>query len=298
MVEPPPWNSTPSVRISAITRRMRLRTTSAKGTNLLVVVDAGGNVIGTEGNSFTARLGLEPTVTLDLDRGPAHRQDAGNYVSDWYYGDLSDLRVNGIQVLLPDDDDDDSLDEVWEQSNSPPSSQSPLTVVVPRRARLGDAWKWWSTGTTDVKSRAQMSSPDKHVQTVNVGVFDLTITPQVDGQPTAVTDQVIRIEGSGFGERVSVSPRDHRWATSAFARATTGDNVRIGTVDNCVRTDTDGALSNSFKVPHNLEPSAPQQRLPRSGAGRAQPRGRGLAQDTRAGNRRWTPTGQASAGAR
>ena len=46
--------------------------TSAKGTNILIVVDAGGNVID------HTRLGLQPTVTLDLDRGPAYRPDGSN----------------------------------------------------------------------------------------------------------------------------------------------------------------------------------------------------------------------------
>ena len=30
--------------------------------------------------------------------------------------------------------------------------------------------------------------------------------------------------------------------------------MRIGAVADCVRTDSDGTLSNSFKVPHNLKP--------------------------------------------
>ena len=207
----------------------------AKGTNILVVVDAGGNVIGHK------RLGLQPTVTLNL----AEVQRTGRMgvtVSDWYYRDLTDIRVNGIQVRLPDPDDpDDSV--VW--SDQSPPTASPLTVVVPRRARLG-TMEVVVSGTTRVK-QGSYSSIDKHVQTVDVGFFNLTITPS-----TAVTDQVIRIEGTGFGETTcitSIMVGDER-----IREATTGDRV-VGTGDNCVRTDTDGALANSFHVPHNLKPN-------------------------------------------
>ena len=208
----------------------------AKGTNILIVVDAGGNVID------HTRLGLQPTVTLDVTE--VRRTGRMKVtVSDWYYGDLSDLRVNGIQVRLPDRDNADAS-VVWSEQ-SPPTS-APLTVVVPRRARLG-VMEVVVSGTTTEK-QGSLSSLDKHTQTVNVGVFDLEITPS-----TAVTDQVIRIEGSGFGPTqciVSITVGDEH-----IRRATTGDQVRIGSVADCVRTDSDGTLSNSFKVPHNLKPN-------------------------------------------
>ena len=209
---------------------------NAMGTNILIVVDAGGNVTG-----YT-RLGLQPTVDLDLTEvRRTGRMEVS--VSDWYYGNLTDLRVNGIQVDLPDPNDPEASIRWSEQS--PPTSV-PLTVVVPRRARLG-TMEVVVSGTTTVK-QGTMSSLDKHTQTVDVGVFDLEITPS-----TAVTDQVIRIEGSGFGPTqciVSISVGDER-----ILRATTGDRVRIGNVSDCVNTDSDGTLSNSFKVPHNLKPS-------------------------------------------
>ena len=209
--------------------------TSAKGTNILVVVDAGGTVTG------HTRLGLKPTVTLDLTE-VRRTGRMGVTVSDWYYGDLTDLRVNGIQVGLPDPaDPDDTVD--WEKQSPP--TVTPLTVVVPRRARLGEMQVVVS-GTTKVKQGTK-SSLDKHSQTVQVGVFALTINPS-----TAVTDQVIRIEGSGYGASqciVEIMVGDEH-----IREATTGDAVRVGNVPNCVLTDTDGTLSNSFKVPYNLSP--------------------------------------------
>lgn len=210
--------------------------TSAMGTNVLIVVDAGGNVIG------HTRLGLTPKVTLNLEE-VRRTGKMGVTVSDWYYGGVSDLRVNGIQVGLPDPDNADASIAWTERSVT---NGVPFTVVVPRRARLG-TMEVVVSGTTDEK-QGTLNTIDKHVQTVDVSVFNLEITP-----PTAVTDQVIRIEGSGFGPTqciTSIMVGDER-----IRRATTGDQVAIGNVADCVRTDSDGTLSNSFKVPHNLKPN-------------------------------------------
>ena len=212
------------------------RDTVAMPTNLLIVVDAAGDIVG------WARLGLQPTVSLNLEE-VRRTGRMGVTVSDWYYGNLSDIRVNGIQVSLPDPNNADaSID--W--SPQPPPTTAALTVVVPRQARLGEM-EVEVSGTTYVEQGAARTL-DVHSQTVNVGVFDLTTTPS-----TAVTDQVIRIEGSGFGPTqciTSIMVGDEH-----IRRATTGDQVRIGTVGDCVRTDSDGTLSNSFRVPHNLKPN-------------------------------------------
>ena len=212
---------------------------SAKGTNVLIVVDAGGNIIG------WTRLGLQPTVSLNLEE-VRRTGRMGVTVSDWYYGGVSDLRVNGIQVDLPDPNNVEASIPWPDEGMASVSNGVEFTVVVPRRARLGEM-EVVVSGTT-YKEQGTLSSIDKHVQTVNVGVFDLEITPS-----TAVTDQVIRIEGSGFGPTeciVSITVGDE-----SIRRATTGDEVRIGDVSGCVRTDSDGTLSNSFNVPHNLKPN-------------------------------------------
>ena len=210
--------------------------TSAAGTNVLIVVDAGGNVIGYK------RLGLTPKVTLDLTE--VRRTGRMKVtVSDWYYGGVSDLRVNGIQVGLPDPNNSDAS-IAWTEMASV-ANNVPFTVVVPRQARLGEM-EVAVSGTTYVE-QGTATSIDKHVQQVQVGVFDLTIT-----ESTAVTDQVIRIEGSGFGDSeciVEITVGDEH-----IREATTGDEIDIGRGADCVRTDTDGTLSNSFKVPHNLKP--------------------------------------------
>ena len=217
------------------------RDTVAMPTNLLIVVDAAGDIVG------WTRLGLQPKVKLNLEE-VRRTGRMGVTVEDWYYGNLSDIRVNGIQVRLPDPNNADAS-TAW--SPKPPPTAASLTVVVPRQARLGEM-EVEVSGTTYVE-QGSARTLDVHTQTVNVGVFDLNISPKdAEGNPTAVTDQVIRIEGTGFGPSqciVSLMVGDEY-----IRRATTGDRVSIGTSADCVVTDSDGTLSNSFKVPHNLEP--------------------------------------------
>ena len=72
-----------------------------------------------------------------------------------------------------------------------------FTVVVDRDTRLG-TMQVDLRGKDSLVKQGSAGSPDIHKQTVNVGVFPLDVEPMVDGQPTAVTDQAIRIEGEGF----------------------------------------------------------------------------------------------------
>ena len=201
------------------------------------MVDGGGTVIG------WTRLGLTPKVELEVsDVRRTGRMEVT--ISDWYYGDIEDITVNGIQVLLPDGPDADDIAEDWEEQSVPSSGKlGPFDVIVPRRARIGEM-EVTVYGTTDEK-QGTLSSQDKHKQTVNVNAFDLTLNPS-----TAVTDQVIRIEGTGFGERqciVSIKVGDEN-----IGEATNGEEV--GAVADCVVTDSNGELSNSFEVPDYMKP--------------------------------------------
>ena len=84
-----------------------------------------------------------------------------------------------------------------------------------------------------------------HKQTVSVGVFDLSVTPSA-----AVTDQVIRIEGSGFIDRACIT--SIMVGEQPIMEATSGDDVGDGI--GCVDTDSNGKLADSFNVPYGLSP--------------------------------------------
>ena len=211
----------------------------ASGTNVVAMVDSAGNVTG------TAVVGLTPKVELDVTE--VRRSGKMKVtLSDWYYGGVGALTVNGIQVMLPDGDDLDSADDDWPAGGlEVAEGKKKFDVIVHRNARLGEMEVKVSGTTYDMHDAAD--NIDFHKQTVNVGAFDLTITPS-----TAVTDQVIRIEGSGFGESVCIV--EIMVGDEYIKRATTGDRILVGNVADCVRTNTDGDLANSFKVPYNLKP--------------------------------------------
>ena len=218
----------------------------AKGYNLLVMVDAAGNNVG------HTYFGIQPTVSLDVtDVRRTGRVEVS--VSDWYYGRITDAYINGIQVDLPDNtrtphDSDTAPDDWWSGYSVAINNDqtATFTVVVNRDVRLGEM-EVRLVGTTKVE-QGTYTSVDAHKQTVNVGFFNLTLTPNI-----AVTDQVIRIEGTGFGLNVCIE--SIKVGEEDITEATTGDRVVIGgNTSNCVLTDSDGDVANSFKVPYNLKP--------------------------------------------
>ena len=95
-------------------------------------------------------------------------------------------------------------------------------------------------------NQGSASSADIHKQTVQVGFFPLTLTP-----PTAVTEQVIQIEGEEFLARTCITSITVGERT--IEEATNGDRISADT-RNCVDTDGNGKLTATFKVPRGLNP--------------------------------------------
>ena len=233
----------------------------AKGTNLIVMVDAAGEVVG-----YTY-LGLLPSVSLDVS-DVRRTGEVKVSVSDWYYGDEIDLvRINGITVNLPDNtqkpNDEDSEPDNWIPDEDDPESWDPhkvsvgsdgketFTVVVDRDTRLGEMQvdlRGWDSSEEDYSRVKQGSagSIDIHKQTVQVGFFPLTITPS-----TAVTEQVIQIEGEEFLPRTCITSIEVGERT--IDEATNGDTVGADDRD-CVDTDSNGKLTVTFLVPRGLKP--------------------------------------------
>ena len=207
----------------------------AMGTNVIAMVDAAGKVVG------TALVGIKPTVTLDVSEVRRSGKMKVS-ISDWYYGrEVSSITVNGIQVLLPDGNDDDSEADSWAATDV---ADFPLDVIVDRDVRLG-TMEVAVHGSSYVEQGSN-TSLDIHKQTVNVGVFDLSVSPS-----TAVTDQVIRLEGTGFLSRACIT--SIMVGEQSIMEATSGDDV--GTDRNsCVDTDSNGKLADSFNVPFGLSP--------------------------------------------
>ncbi len=210
---------------------------SAGATNTIVMVDAGGNVVG------HTNIGIKPSVKLDVTEVRRSGRMKVS-VSDWYYGDIDDIRVNGIQVDLPDGPDADDIAEDWELQEVPGTKLDDLVVIVDRTVRLGEMEVVVYGTTYDMQGT--LGSQDKDTQTVDVGVFDLSVTPS-----TAVTDQVIRLEGTGFLPRACIT--SIMVGEQPINEATTGDDVG-GDERDCVDTDSNGKLADSFHVPFGLSP--------------------------------------------
>jgi hypothetical protein len=212
-------------------------TLSAGATNTIVMVDAGGNVIG------HTNVGIKPTVKLDVtDVRRSGKMSVS--VSDWYYGDIHSIKVNGINVMLPDGPDTDDIAEDWKRQSVSGMKRDDIEVIVDRTVRLGDMEVAVYGTTYDMQG--SLSSQDKHTQTVKVGVFDLSVDPG-----TAVTYQVIRIEGTGFLSRACIT--SIMVGEQAITKATTGDEIGSDDRD-CVDTDSNGKLADSFRVPSGLKP--------------------------------------------
>ena len=214
----------------------------AKGINRIVMVDAGGKIIG------DALLGILPTVKLDVSE--VRRSGKMEIsVSDWYYGDIDRVEVNGILVDLPDNtnepNDEGSAADPWLSTYDQEVSNNKATFVVyvDRTVRLGEMEVAVYGTTSDRQGSA--SGQDVHKQTVNVGVFDLSVNPS-----TAVSDQVIRIEGTGFISNACIETIEV--GEQSITEATSRDPV--GDVNQCVDTDSNGKLADTFRVPLGLSP--------------------------------------------
>ena len=86
-----------------------------------------------------------------------------------------------------------SWDDRYPNGLSLGTDETEFSFIVPNNARLGDQ-ELKLTGTTiDKQGAYSPAGVDAAKTTILVGAFDLTIDPS-----TAVTGQVIRIEGSGF----------------------------------------------------------------------------------------------------
>ena len=120
-----------------------------------------------------------------------------------------------------------------------------FTVVVDRDTRLGEM-QVDLRGKDSLLKQGSAGSPDIHKQTVQVGVFPLTVNPS-----TAVTDQAIRIEGEGFLGSSCIT--SIMVGEQAIEEATNRDEVGSD-ARNCVDTDSNGKLADSFYVPFGLSP--------------------------------------------
>ena len=203
------------------------------GLNEIYIVDASGKHI----NPFKNRARFEITPLIELDGDTFKRGGKVNItVSDWVYGNLHTIQIGGVTVgEVPDGSDT----QPWTSKyGSRTKSDEGLDLgidevefefIVPNSARLGEQELKLISHSRD--RQGKIGDQDFAKGKILIGAFDLTIEPS-----TAVTDQVIKIEGSGFGrdaciidilvgdERVVESTSGNRagsWVLDANGVATT-----------------------------------------------------------------------------
>ena len=224
--------------------------TDLEGRNTITAIDASGNTVDN-----TAQFEITPLIELD---GDAFRRGGkvGITVSDWTFGNLKEIAIGGVPVReVPDG----SSTRLW-TSKYPNGLQLDVDdvefeFIVPNNARLGEQELKLTAYSND--KQGVIGKDDVAKSKIIVGAFDLTIEPS-----TAVTDQVIRIEGSGFGRDaciVSIMVGDEliEESTSAnkvgSAGATADDPRTCGPSADRVEADSNGNLADTFQVPANLK---------------------------------------------
>ena len=213
----------------------------AIGVNTIMIYDASGHRAQVD-----ATLGILPTVELDVSE-VKRAGIMGVTVSDWYYGSrITNITIGGLTVDYLWQGGDE---EPWE-SQGVSGGEAEFDIIVPPPVRLGtqEVTLVGSSYTEQGKDSAQ----DKLTVKVNVGAFDLTVTPS-----TAVTDQVIRIEGSGFDSESGSCIMTIHLGDEEIEESTSGNITGRENNNSCqgdvVKADSNGHLADSFKVPDGLK---------------------------------------------
>ena len=227
-----------------------------EGLNEIYIIDAAGNYI-TSGN--TAQFEITPLIELDGDT--FKRGGKVNItVSDWVYGNLHTIAIGGVLVSeVPDGSDTQSwVSKYGDREDSGEGlnlgvDEVEFEFIVPNGARLGE--QELKLISHSVNHQGTKGKPDIAKSKILIGAFDLTIEPT-----TAVTDQVIKIEGSGFGRDaciIDILVGDQRIVESTSGnRAGSQDdngNRTCGPENDRVEADSNGSLADTFQVPDKLK---------------------------------------------
>ena len=231
--------------------RPNAKKTALEGLNTITVVDGSGKDIN-------VRAQFEITPLIELDGETFKRGGKVDItVSDWKYGALTMIEIGSIRVTeIPRG----SGVAAWQTVAQVGLDEYEFSFIVPNSARLGEQ-ELKLTGTTRDQQGAYKASygpadVDVAKGKILVGAFDLGIVPS-----TAVTGQVIRIEGTGFEDNACIVEivvgGDVYIAESTSGNLVgeiTGPNTQeCGGSGDDVGADSNGNLADTFEVPGNLK---------------------------------------------
>ena len=222
-----------------------------QGMNVIKAIDGAGNVV-----NITARFEVTPLVELDGDTFKRGGK-VDITVSDWKYGNLNEIQIGQIEV---DEVPRGSSTEPW--SDKYPNGltlgidEVEFSFIVPNSARLGEQELKLIGSTTDLQGSVSADTADVATSKILVGAFDLVISPS-----TAVTGQVIKIEGTGFEDNACIVEISVG-GDEDIDESTSGNDVGFydedgepqcaGSNEN-VEADSNGNLADTFIVPGNLK---------------------------------------------
>ena len=223
-----------------------------QGRNIIRAIDGAGNVV-----DITARFEVTPLVELDGDTFKRGGK-VDITVSDWSYGNLKQIQIGQIEV---DEVPRGSSTEPW--SDKYPNgltlgiNEVEFNFIVPNSARLGEQELKLIGSILNLQGSVSANSADVATSKILVGAFDLVISPS-----TAVTGQVIKIEGTGFEDNACIVEISVG-GDEDIDESTSGNNVGgydddtgapecAGGNEN-VEADSNGNLADTFVVPGNLK---------------------------------------------
>ena len=218
-----------------------------QGLNVISVVDGAGKTV-----NVPARFEITPLMELDGDTFKRGGK-VDITVSDWTYDTLLNIKIGDVQVTeVPRG----SGTAAWRPVNAVGIDEYEFSFIVPNSARLGLQELKLTGSTNNRQGGVTPADPDVAKGKILVGAFDLTIEPS-----TAVTGQVIRIEGTGFEDNACIvevsigGDVDIEESTSGNEVGfydDKGDPQCAGSSEN-VEADSNGNLADTFVVPGMLK---------------------------------------------
>ena len=221
-----------------------------QGLNVISVVDANGKTV-----NVSARFEITPLIELD---GETFKRGGkvDITVSDWHYEDLENIKIGDLLVTqIPSG----STTAPWKTVTALGVDEYEFSFIVPNNARLGEQQLKLTGETNNLQGSVSYGDDDVAVGKIVIGAFDLTIEPS-----TAVTGQVIRIEGSGFeddacitsitvGGDVNITESTSENGLGKADDLSTPDRDESDCSGDLVKADSNGNLADTFEVPGNLK---------------------------------------------
>ena len=222
-----------------------------QGLNVIRAIDGAGNVV-----DITARFEVTPLIELDGDTFKRGGK-VDITVSDWSYGDLNEIQIGQIVVdEVPRGSSTQSWTDRYPNGLNLGIDEVEFSFIVPNSARLGEQELKLIGSTTDLQGSVSADTADVATSKILVGAFDLVISPS-----TAVTGQVIKIEGTGFEDNACIVEISVG-GDEDIDESTSGNDVGFydedgepqcaGSNEN-VEADSNGNLADTFIVPGNLK---------------------------------------------